>query len=228
MAEKARWTLKVPVIGTMQFRTGSGGSVGQGIFKAEERAVVKYFCPEHPKQEVKGHRMYQCPKDGKMYGYHEVTKKYEGKQMSWDQLKTKYPRTTSFSVGIVIKEDAVPRLLLDYSHAYYLVPIDSYDNILKVNQFIKTLKDLDGIALTSKGRARSGSMTAFSYGIFADMQNKALVMCRIRHAKLLRSVPPEAVFRRELITQQMQQSIKVVEKRIYKPKDMKKFGAKTW
>lgn len=184
------WTLDIYEIGKIKFKTGRAG-FGEKLYRAEERATTQHFCPEC-NTEIKGHLDYYCDACGKHFTAHEVIKKKSGKNVIQKE------RTLALKVNVIVNLDTVPRSLIDLRGAVYLKPIDNFENIVNLNEFIKLLLDNDGLAITTKARAKKGSPDR-AYGIFIDSEQQGLVMAEILDPTRLIEIPDFARYKEKYV-----------------------------
>lgn len=189
--------MKVYGIGNIEFKTGRAG-FGERIYRYEYKQPAKYYCPVHKKYELKGHIYYYCDKCNKYYRRDQVIRVPP-------LQKTKPIKT--LTVQYIVKKDNIPDILLDLNNGVYLIPIDKFENIINLNEFIKLLLETDGLAVTTKARARTGG-TSKNYGIFVDEDQNALIMAPLLSKTGLVKVPDYARYKEKYVksAQQIKQA----------------------
>ena len=199
------WVLKVDGIGDIKFKTGRAG-FGELAYEPEKPEVkTEYYCPVHKKHKLIGKRMLYCSIGNKYYTPQEAIKVVKGRVK---------PRTIKLKVNMIVPLNKLPRVLT--SHPIYLIPVDTFKNITNLNEFIKLLLDVNGVAITSKARIKMGA-PARHYGIFVDEAQRGLVMIRIMDEAQLRAIPESAKYDPKYIksAQQIVKAKKILVKRTY-------------
>ena len=211
------WTLKVPNIGDIQFKTFTGGTPGKSMYIRTPYVAAEFLCPVH-KIPIKGHTKYFCPQCNRDYFMKDMVRRIAGQEVS---PATQAPRTTEASVMIIIKQSAISGARYDTNMGYFLVPIDTYDNVIKYNVFVDLLKDTNGIAIMSRMRLRVGAQETYVFGIMPDDVRESLIMVRFRPTPQISTVPPEAKFREAYVTPKHEEQQKATIKELWKEEDGK-------
>jgi len=207
--------LKVPNIGDIQFKTGSGGTPGQPMFTRAPTITAELLCPVH-KLPLKGHVKYFCPQCAKEYYRRDLIRSVAGQV-----IIERAPRTTEVNVMAIVKREAISPARYDSTMGYFLIPLDTYDNVVKYNVFVDLLRDTGGIAILSRMRLRVGSQETYIFGIMADDVREALVMVRFRPSPQISAVPTSAKFRESYITPKHEEQQKATLGSLFKEENGK-------
>jgi hypothetical protein len=220
--EPSSWILEVPETGDIKFRVFQGGTIGKRMYKREEAPQTTHLCPVHH-VEVRGKIVYICPEDGAQYEASQVLKSIvtptgETLTLSHEELKERYPKSGKVKLTALVSTRNVTPDMLSTDLAYYLVPLDQYENILSYNQLVDLLIKDSLVGVVSSFRIRSGSMSKHVFLLFASERQKALLAIEFVPERMVVEVPEEAKFKKRLITPEMEAEERTVGQKLAAPK----------
>ncbi len=215
----AFWTLGIPRLGDIHFKTFAGGMFGKKfISKPTEKAQL--FCPDHPNTRVVYvPSKYKCPKDGKEYSYNQVLRavKIDGKteKLTPVQIRERFPRTVYGQATKIVPFKEINPDQFNTNMSYYLVPINTYENVLRYNQLVDMLEDGKYALLTEDMRVTAG-IKKHRFIIFPSKAKKCLMMVEYIPKTWLNEVPTEAKFKPRLLTQELKREVEKAKKLLLK------------
>lgn len=215
----AYWTLGIKEIGYVYFKHYPS-AFGMRMFKKEERPKPRYFCPLHKESELQFRaRTYYCPVCKKEYLFEQVVKKFPDaeKGLTSPEIREKYPRTIEALLEGVVPLHLVSPDQLNTQLSYYLVPINTYENMLNYNQLIHMLREGKMVGVTPNMRIVSG-VTSHKFVIFPSQTKKVLAMIEYIPERRLVPVPEEAKFKPIMLTPEMKKETVEAEKVLKKIK----------
>ena len=211
------WTLGVKEIGYVYFKHFPS-AFGQRIFKEEERVKPRYFCPVHHNVELQYNpASYYCPECKKGYVYQQVEKRFpeEKKGMTPAEIRDKYPRTEETALESVVPITNISPEQMNTSLSYYLIPINTYENMLNYNQFVHLLMENKLAGVTPDMRIVSG-LTSHKFLVVPSKSKQCLAMMEYLPERTLVPVPEEAKFKEPMLTPQMKKETEVAQKILMK------------
>lgn len=218
--EESFWTLHIPKIGVIKFKSTRYGRLGIKTSRVPKPERQKsYVCPTCKKELADTFRGKYCVDCKKYFLESEalikVRHRSSGREYTWDDFKKMNPRTKEAKVVSIVDSDKVSYALTSSPASYFLQPVNDFENVCKYNQMVMLLKDNNLTAITSPMRLVEGSETQHVYALFADLSRECLIAVQLLKKEGLREVPAEASYTEKV---ESPTQVATVRKGLYKDK----------